>query len=686
VAAENQPADSNFGATLAAVDLNEDGILDLVVGAPGTQGGSNGAVYVFQGGQVGGARVRVNSATALGRETLARGVAMATPSTEWPGVEIVVTLTNSGKSKAVAVAPTLTFFQESAGNPTAATPASGITVRNVSVCDGNGQNCSTPAAPPGDAQEIDSESKRVWKFRLDISSVTPPGRYVAIARARWRDALTNTEIESTSVSVPEFFNVVQRNALLGRLTGDAATANPEAFGASVSAADVDGDGFMDLVVGEPLALAGAFGGSFGEFGRVHVFSGRNLSRRLISINPVSGEGRNRTFGTQVLAARVGNSLTPTVLVTQVDRGDADGTTELKPGAVYAFPLDCSASTCAIKGRAEAGGRVWKSTGTSLPDQFRNVNTENFGQGLAWLGRTTIGATTSDFFAISGDNDSPTYSAMIFSIDEGGFRGEQKLLFEPEVDGGASTNRKCGGAIAGRKAGEAGANAVLAISCVDLGGLGASGVRLYTPATGTFADYYRVVGHSPAPGAQTAAGRVAIFGETLALLPDMSGDGIGEVLIGWPNFDRDYDAPSPVVDVGRAEIWRGSATTPTVGTAPYLAIEGTAANAKLGISVANVGDVDGDGIIDFAIGIEAERKVIVYSGLSTETQKRIIMTIDAPDGDNAYAGFGRRVVGVGDVNGDGFGDIAVSAPAAEVTPAGASTPVRGAVYVYSGGHP
>ena len=123
-------------------------------------------------------------------------------------------------------------------------------------------------------------------------------------------------------------------------------------------------------------------------------------------------------------------------------------------------------------------------------------------------------------------------------------------------------------------------------------------------------------------------------------------------------------------------------TPAPGVGPYLSIDGLENNGQLGFSVARVGDVDGDGVPDFAVAQPGTRSVRIYSGLSTDGFKRLIAHIQAPANDAAYDGFGERVFGVGDVNADGFADIAIAAPRAAVNAGGRT--VRGAVYVYSGG--
>lgn len=67
------------------------------------------------------------------------------------------------------------------------------------------------------------------------------------------------------------------------------------FGAALAAGDLDGDGFDDLVVGEPFRRNVAY-----SEGAVHVFLG-NATRNILQQEPqsISGEMINGQFGTAV---------------------------------------------------------------------------------------------------------------------------------------------------------------------------------------------------------------------------------------------------------------------------------------------------------------------------------------------------------------------------------------------------
>jgi len=97
----------------------------------------------------------------------------------------------------------------------------------------------------------------------------------------------------------------------------------------------------------------------------------------------------------------------------------------------------------------------------------------------------------------------------------------------------------------------------------------------------------------------------------------------------------------------------------------------------GWSVANAGDVDGDGVPDQIVGsspgpwIGTTGRVFLFSGADGS----LLLEIDGPAD---ASGFGMAVAGPGDTDGDGVPDVAVGAP--YTRHGGAS---NGAVFLYSG---
>lgn len=150
-----------------------------------------------------------------------------------------------------------------------------------------------------------------------------------------------------------------------------------------------------------------------------------------------------------------------------------------------------------------------------------------------------------------------------------------------------------------------------------------------------------------------------LGFALAGVPDINGDGVRELLAGGNR----YGSP------GEAALYDGA-----TGVKLH-----SFSGPPFGEAVASAGDVDGDGVADFFLGdifaattpIKAGR-AWVYSGASPTT---LLHSFQGDQGDQYLGGAG---CGLGDVNGDGFGDIAIGSWGAA-----AGAPFSGKVEIYSG---
>lgn len=146
-----------------------------------------------------------------------------------------------------------------------------------------------------------------------------------------------------------------------------------------------------------------------------------------------------------------------------------------------------------------------------------------------------------------------------------------------------------------------------------------------------------------------------LGNTVSSAGDVNGDGYADVIVGAPGFDE-----PGISDAGRAYVYLGSAGG--LATSPAWSVAGTAVLAKFGRGVAGVGDVNGDGFGDVVVGAPGHNllgRVYLYlgsaSGLSTTS------AWEAGTGTLQLGSqFGTTVAGAGDVNGDGFADVLVSA--------------------------
>ncbi len=136
----------------------------------------------------------------------------------------------------------------------------------------------------------------------------------------------------------------------------------------------------------------------------------------------------------------------------------------------------------------------------------------------------------------------------------------------------------------------------------------------------------------------------------------NGDGFGDVVVGAPYWN------GVAASEGRAYLYLGSAAG--LGATPAWTADPTdQANALFGVSVASAGDVNGDGFGDVVVGAPFwdgvatdEGRAYLYLGSATGLGATPAWTADPTDTSASFAG---SVASAGDVNGDGFGDVAVS---------------------------
>lgn len=136
-----------------------------------------------------------------------------------------------------------------------------------------------------------------------------------------------------------------------------------------------------------------------------------------------------------------------------------------------------------------------------------------------------------------------------------------------------------------------------------------------------------------------------FGDAVSGAGDVDHDGFADVVVGAYG-DDDFGA-----QCGSARVLSGK-----TGAAIFT-FYGGAADDLLGIDVSGDGDVDNDGFPDITVGASGEGgagAVRVFSGATGAL-------LYAFPGVAANDGFGYKVDGAHDLNGDGFADVAASAP-------------------------
>jgi hypothetical protein len=150
-----------------------------------------------------------------------------------------------------------------------------------------------------------------------------------------------------------------------------------------------------------------------------------------------------------------------------------------------------------------------------------------------------------------------------------------------------------------------------------------------------------------------------LGYSVASAGDVNGDGYGDLIAGAWGID------SGTYNWGKVFVWYGSVDGLGLSQrAPDWEQLGEAAYDCFGISVSSAGDVNGDGYDDIIVSAQRSTELNVkgyakiFLGSPTGLQKPAAWKVEAAQGN---WGFAQRVASAGDLDGDGYGDIVIGAP-------------------------
>jgi hypothetical protein len=185
--------------------------------------------------------------------------------------------------------------------------------------------------------------------------------------------------------------------------------------------------------------------------------------------------------------------------------------------------------------------------------------------------------------------------------------------------------------------------------------------LFMNANGTVKSGQRI-GHNVGGGPPLP--RFSFFGRAIAPLGDLNGDGVTDLAVGSSGYSSTHHPGSVHVlfmnSNGTVASWQQIASG--VGGGPTLGNED-----GFGFSVTSVGDLDGDGVSDMAVGAFGDngRRGAVYILLmhpngTAKTSQKIASGVGGGPDLLADDFFGASVASLGDIDGDRVTDIAVGA--------------------------